>query len=220
MVRAQGTETMLAFCRAAGADLRFTSSSAVFPDRGGPWPEGRTRSWGGITGYGAAKIAAEDAIAASGVPSAIVRLPSLYDLEAPNPSDIYEIVLAAALRTGAWPRDLCFPMIDVTATAAFLLGLVTGFDASFYNLIAGRVVPDAPGSMDAADWLDTVELPPGIARIIAEFPETLYADAEFDTGAARSAWARMSDAPFDAICDARALLARRAAAYQGEPALT
>lgn len=217
---ARGIDTVLSFCRAAEADLRFTSSSAVFPDRGGPWPEAVARPWEGCTGYGAAKIAAETAIAASGVPAAIVRLPSLYDLEAPNPRDIYEIILAASFRADAWPRGLRFPMTDVTAAAAFLLGPVSRPDAPAYNLVAGRVIPGRPASLSEADWLAAVDLPPGISRVITEFPETLRADAEFDTDAARAAWAEVSDAPFDAICDARALLAQRVGTYQKEPALT
>ena len=217
---ARGTEAVLSFCRDAGADLRFTSSSAVFADRGGPWPEGPARPWDGITGYGAAKIAAEDAIRASGVPAAIVRLPSLYDLAAPNPRDIYEIVLKAALEADAWPRGLVFPMIDVVAAAAFLLGPITEAGAPFYNLVAGRVVPAAPAPLDPEGWLAAVDLPPGIARVIADVPNTLCADAAFETNRARAAWARLSDAPFETICDAGDLLARRGDAYQGEPAFT
>ena len=217
---ARGIEAVLAFCRAAGADLRFTSSSAVFPDRGGPWPEGPAHRWDGCTGYGAAKIAAEHAIAGSGIPAAIVRLPSLYDLEAPNPRDIYEIVLAASLRAGVWPRDLCFPMTDVTAAAAFLLGPIAAPGAPAYNLMSGRVCPGGDRSLPAAEWLAAVDLPPGIVRVIEEFPDTLRADAAFETDAARAAWARVSEAPYGSISDPRALLERRAADYQGEPALT
>ena len=218
---ARGIDTVLAFCRAAGADLRFTSSSAVFPDRGGPWPEGPAQVWDGVTGYGAAKIAAEAVIAASGVPAAIVRLPSLYDLAVPNPRDIYEIVLAASVRAGAVPRGLAFPMTDVTAAAAFLLGAITGPDAPFYNLIAdARVAPAGPDALAVAQWQDTVDLPPGIARVIADFPDTLRADADFVTDAARAAWTRVADAPYDTISDPPALLSRRATAYQSDPALT
>ncbi len=216
----RGTEAVLAFCRAAAADLRFTSSTAVFPDRGGPWPEGPARHWDGITGYGAAKIDAEDAIRAAGVPSALVRLPSLYDLARPNPRDIYEIVLRAALEGGAWPRGLRFPMIDVEAAAAFVLGPIVAEHAPTYNLVAGSVVPDAPGAVDPAAWCASADLPPGIARVLAEHPDTLHADATFETAAARAAWARVSTRPFEAIGDPEALLACRAAAYQGEPALS
>ncbi|WP_334064471.1 AMP-binding protein [Limimaricola cinnabarinus] len=216
---ARGIETVLAFCRAAGADLRFTSSSAVFPDRGGPWPEAPARTWEGCTGYGAAKIAAEAAITASNVPAAILRLPSLYDLDAPNPRDICETILAAAYRADAFPQGLCFPMTDVTAAAALLLGPVTGPDAPVYNLIApARIAPN--GAMPPRDWLEAVELPSGIAAVIAQHPDTLRADATFEAGAARAAWARISDAPFETISDPAALLARRRAAYQSEPALT
>ncbi|SDF02072.1 AMP-binding protein [Limimaricola pyoseonensis] len=218
---ARGIETVLAFCRAAGADLRFSSSSAVFPDRGGPWPEGPAAPWDGCTGYGAAKIAAEAAITASGLPAAIIRLPSLYDLDAPNPRDICEILLAAAFAAGAVPQGMRFPMTDVTAAAALLLGPVTGADAPVYNLIPdARVMPEAATPLTARDWLATVDLPAGIARVVAEAPDTLTVDAGFETAAARAAWARVSDAPFAAICDAGALLARRRAAYQSEPALT
>ncbi|PSK85812.1 acyl-CoA synthetase (AMP-forming)/AMP-acid ligase II [Limimaricola soesokkakensis] len=216
---ARGIETVLGFCRAAGADLRFSSSSAVFPEQGGPWPEGPAQPWEGCTGYGAAKIAAEAAIAASGVPAAIIRLPSLYDLEAPNPRDICEIILAAAFRAGVFPQAMAFPMIDVTAAAAVLLGPVTGSEVPIYNLVAEtRVTHD--GALPARDWVEAVDLPSGIARVIAETPETLRADATFDSAAARTAWAQVSEMPFEAISDAAALLARRRAAYQSEPALT
>lgn len=70
---ARGMDTVLQFCCDANADLRFTSSSSVFPDRGGPWPETPAKLWDNITGYGAAKIAAETAIRASGISAAIVR---------------------------------------------------------------------------------------------------------------------------------------------------
>ncbi|MGR3484330.1 MAG: AMP-binding protein [Paracoccaceae bacterium] len=217
---ARGTATVLDFCAAAGADLRFTSSSSVFPDRGGPWPEARVEPWDGITGYGAAKIAAEAAIAASGVPSALVRLPSLYDLDAPNMRDIYELILAASLRLGAWPRGLCFPMTDVRAAAAFLLGCRVEAGGRVSNLMApGHVAPDGP-SLPPAEWLAGADLPEGIARVIAVYPDTLRADATFACDSAQADWARLSDRPYASICDADGLLAARRAAYQGEPALT
>jgi len=217
---ARGMETVLAFCRDAGADLRFTSSSAVFPDRGGPWPEAPASVWEGCTGYGAAKIAAEDAIRAANISAAILRLPSLYDLEAPNPRDIYEIILKASYIAGRMPKSLTFPMTDVTAAAAFLLGPVTGPDAPIYNLMADtRIMPDDPRALAPADWLACAQLEPGIARVIADFPDTLCADAAFDNTAARAAWAKISNQPFDSISDATALLDRRARDYQSDPAL-
>ena len=218
---ARGMTTVLEFCSDARADLRFTSSTSVVPDRGGPWPEGLIPTWEGCTGYGAAKIAAEATICNANIPAAIVRLPSLYDLEAPNPRDIYEIILEAGLRAGHMPRGLAFPMIDVTAIAAFLLGDITTPIASIYNLIPdGRVMPTQPQPIAPQDWLKKVTLDPGIAGVIAEFPDTLRADAVFETVQARAAWARVNDEPFETLCDADMLLARRAEAYQGEPALT
>jgi acyl-coenzyme A synthetase/AMP-(fatty) acid ligase/nucleoside-diphosphate-sugar epimerase/acyl carrier protein len=217
---ARGMETVLTFCADAGADLRFTSSSAVFPDRGGPWPEAPAEVWDGCTGYGAAKIAAENAIRASGVSSAIVRLPSLYDLEAPNPRDIYEIVLRASLLAGHMPESLEFPMTDVTAAAAFLLGPVTAPDAPIYNLMADApIVPKDPAALAPNDWLAKVTLAPGIAKVIADFPDTLRADSTFENAAARIAWGRISKQPFDTISNGDTLLLRRARDYQSDPAL-
>lgn len=217
---ARGMDTVLAFCSAADADLRFTSSSAVFPDRGGPWPEAPAIVWDGCTGYGAAKIAAEVAIQGSGISAAIVRLPSLYDLYAPNPRDIYEIILTASLRAGHMPQTLEFPMTDVTAAAAFLLGPVTGPDAPIYNLMADvRIVPEDQNSLDVIDWLKVVELNPGIANVIANFPDTLRADATFINTVTRAAWAQMSERPYSSISDGDALLSRRTLAYQSAPAL-
>jgi acyl-coenzyme A synthetase/AMP-(fatty) acid ligase/nucleoside-diphosphate-sugar epimerase/acyl carrier protein len=217
---ARGIQTVLSFCRDAKADLRFTSSSAVFPDRGGPWPEAPAIVWVDCTGYGAAKIAAEVAIQTSGVSSAIVRLPSLYDLDAPNPRDIYEIILAASFCAGNMPRSLEFPMTDVTATATFLLGPVTAPDAPIYNLMADKcIVPDDASALSAKDWLAKVALEPGIAKVIADFPDTLRADATFVNIAARTTWERISSLPFEDISDSDALLTRRAGAYQSDPAL-
>jgi acyl-coenzyme A synthetase/AMP-(fatty) acid ligase/nucleoside-diphosphate-sugar epimerase/acyl carrier protein len=217
---ARGMETVLTFCADAGADLRFTSSSAVFPDRGGNWPEAPAEVWDGCTGYGAAKIAAEKAIRASGVPSAIVRLPSLYDLEAPNPRDIYEIILRASQRAGHMPQSLEFPMTDVIAAAAFLLGPVTAPDAPIYNLIAdARIVPRGTTALAPNDWLAKVTLAPGISKVIADFPDTLRADSTFGNAAARAAWGQVSDRPFETISDGASLLTRRARDHQSDPAL-
>jgi acyl-coenzyme A synthetase/AMP-(fatty) acid ligase/nucleoside-diphosphate-sugar epimerase/acyl carrier protein len=216
----RGMDTVLTFCGAAEADLRFTSSSAVFPDRGGPWPEGPATAWEGCTGYGAAKIAAEDAIQKAGIPAAIVRLPSLYDLNAPNPRDIYEIILKASLRGGHMPRSLEFPMTDVTAAATFLLGPVTAPNAPIYNLMADRrITPTDPHARDAKVWLQTVELAPGIANVISSFPDTLRADASFINTDACAAWEKITDRPYSSISDGKALLSRRASDYQSAPAL-
>lgn len=218
---ARGMETVLTFCQDAGADLRFTSSSAVFPDRGGPWPEAHVTPWEGCTGYGAAKIAAEAAIRVSGIRAAIVRLPSLYDLDAPNPRDIYEIILEASLRAGHMPQSLEFPMTDVTAAAMFLLGPVTAQDAPIYNLMAdARLAPSDLNALAAKEWLAKVTLAPGIAKVIADFPNTLRADSTFENTAARTAWEQMTARPFSDISDGSTLLARRARSYQSDPALT
>jgi acyl-coenzyme A synthetase/AMP-(fatty) acid ligase/thioester reductase-like protein/acyl carrier protein len=218
---ARGIEAVLTFCADAGADLRFTSSSAVFPDRGGPWPETTATVWDSCTGYGAAKIAAEDAIRASGIPAAIVRLPSLYDLETPNLRDIYEIILKASLRAGHMPQSLEFPMTDVTAAAAFLLGPITAPDGPIYNLMADvRIAPKCSNALAPTEWLAKVALDPGIAKVIADFPDTLCADATFENTAARAMWARISDQPFEIISGGDTLLAQRACDYQSDPALT
>ncbi len=218
---ARGLETVLTFCSDASADLRFTSSSAVFPDRGGPWPEAPAIAWEGCTGYGAAKIAAETAIRASGVPAAIVRLPSLYDLDAPNPRDIYEIILKASLCAGHMPCSLEFPMTDVTAAATFLLGPITAPEAPIFNLMAdSNITPTGPAPLPTQAWLSEVTLDPGIARVVAEFPDTMRADSTFENTAARTAWERITGRPFKVICDGDALLERRAADYQSDPAFT
>jgi len=149
-----------------------------------------------------------------------VRLPSLYDLEAPNPRDIYEIILKASFEAGHMPQSLAFPMTDVTAAAAFLLGPVTGPDAPIYNLMAdSRIMPKDANALAPSEWLANVTLAPGIAKVIAEFPETLCADAVFENSAARSAWGQISNQPFDQISSGDALLTRRARDYQSDPAL-
>lgn len=209
-----GIRTVLQFCRDAGAELRFSSSTAVFPETGGLFAEGPAQAFEGCSGYGAAKIAAEAEIAASGVPAALVRLPSLYDMAAPNPRDICEIVLAACRQLGAMPQGLTFPMTDVRAAAAFLVGLPAQTGVAWFNLIADvPIVARGLPVLPAAEWVKRAPLSDGVRRLIASDPLTIAADARFDNAAARSAWR----GDYAAICDAPALIARRL--YHSEPAL-
>ncbi|WP_243394400.1 hypothetical protein [Yoonia maritima] len=111
-------------------------------------------------------------------------------------------------------------MTDVTAAAAFLLGPVTAMGSPIYNLMAAaRITPNDPNAMPVGDWLASVDLDPGIANVIANFPETLQTDASFINTAACAAWARVSGRPYSVISDGDTLLARRGAAYQRAPAL-
>jgi len=211
-----GISNVVQFCRDAGADLRFSSSTAVFPETGGPFAEGPARLFDGCSGYGAAKIAAEAEIASSGLPAAIVRLPSLYDMDAPNPRDICEIVLAACREAGAIPRGLTFPMTDVRAAAAFLTGLTPPTGVAWFNLIAdAAIAPDANhmAVLDRTEWLDRVRLSDGVRRLIEADAQILAADARFDNAAAKAAWR----GDYAAICDAPRLIGQRL--HQSEPAL-
>jgi hypothetical protein len=81
------------------------------------------------------------------------------------------------------------------------------------------IVPDDASALSAKDWLAKVALEPGIAKVIADFPDTLRADATFVNIAARTTWERISSLPFEDISDSDALLTRRAGAYQSDPAL-
>jgi hypothetical protein len=119
------------------------------------------------------------------------------------------------------PQSLEFPMTDVTAAAAFLLGPITAPAAPIYNLMAdARIAPVAKAALPASAWLGAVTLEAGIAKVIADFPDTLRADSTFENNAARLAWARISTQPFDSISDGDTLLKRRARDYQSDPALT
>ena len=208
-----GIETVLDFCREAGAPLAFSSSTSIFPDRGGPYPEGPAAPFDGISGYGAAKIAAEAAIAASGVPALILRLPSLYDLEAPNPKDIYETILAACREAGRMPEGLRFRMTDVRAAAALLARFIPVDGAIYANLIADALVaPDPDTDLPAAAtdaWLDTAPLAEGARRLLRDAPFTLSADAAFETGMVRQLWAEAGLGDYASISQPERLLARR-----------
>ncbi|MFV0384758.1 AMP-binding protein, partial [Paracoccus sp. (in: a-proteobacteria)] len=216
-----GIAAILQFCHDSGADLRFSSSSAVFPETGGPHPEAPAAMYDACSGYGAAKIEAESQIAASGVSAAIVRLPSLYGLDAPNHRDIYEIILQASRAIGCLPEGLIFPMTDLHAAAGFLVGLRPGAGARFYNLIADDPVTADAGfervSPDA--WLARAPLPDLVRDLIAETPAILHADAVFENAAAKAQWQQAGMGDFAALSDGRALLDRRLR-HHSEPALT
>lgn len=211
-----GIRAIVQFCADAGADLCFSSSTAVFPETGGPFPEGPAQIFDGCSGYGAAKIAAEMQIVASGVPAALVRLPSLYDIDAPNPRDICEILLAACRDSGSMPQGLCFPMTDVRAAADFLTGLPPMGGTDWFNLIAdARITPDSPDLrvLAPAEWLAQAPLSDAVRRLIAADPLILSADARFDNAKAATQLPQV----FARACDAPGLIARRL--HHSEPAL-
>jgi dTDP-4-dehydrorhamnose reductase len=211
-----GVANILQFCRDAGADLRFSSSSAVFPDTGGPHCEGATEAFPKCSGYGAAKIDAEHQIAKSGVSAAIVRLPSLYDLSAPNPNDIYEIIMAACADLGRVPEGLAFRMIDVHAAARFLVGLQRGEGARYFNLTPDQFVSAThlPGGASFAvlhpeTWLRDAPISDAERALIASDLSVLGATATLTHDAARAQWERISDAPFEVVSDPNSLVAHR-----------
>ncbi len=206
-----GIAVVLQFCQDAGADIRFSSSTAVFPETGGPHAEDVAAAFEGWSGYGAAKIAAEAAIAASGVPAAIVRLPSLYDLQNPNPKDIYETIFTACQVSGTAPAGLTFPMIDVQAAAQFLVRADVAAGASYYNLIPDDYVCLDESIVEVAaisptDWIATAPLSTGERSLIADGPTILCADAAFDTAAAKSAWHAAGLGAYAAVSNPSAVL--------------
>lgn len=224
-----GIATILQFCRDADAPLVFSSSTSVFPDIGGPFPEGPTPIFDGISGYGAAKIAAEEAIAASGLSATIVRLPSLYDLEGPNPKDFYETILTACRQLGRVPDGLCFKMTDVRAAASFLVRLADTKGLNYCNLIADDRVTGAQAGLPAIppkDWIETAPLAAPERRLLREAPTTLQADADFDNAQAKRLWSGFGLGPFAAVSDTAEVVARRlqsatkVSSYQSDPALT
>lgn len=210
-----GISNILDFCASAEADLRFTSSSAVFPDAGGPFPEAATQLFEGCSGYGAAKIDAEAQIAASGVPSAIVRLPSLYDLTAPNPHDIYEIIMAACATMKALPEGLTFRMVDVHAVAAVLVGLAPpDGGAQYYNYgpdayVTPAVMPSNFAVLSPQDWLRAAPLSEAERALIASDMLVLRATSQFDHANARTAWAQVMEGDFTTSTNPAALIQAR-----------
>lgn len=220
-----GTANILQFCTDAGADLRFSSSSAVFPDQGGRYPEAPTTIYPQCSGYGAAKIAAETQIAASGVPAAIVRLPSLYDLSAPNPNDIYEIIMAACARMGAVPAGLTFRMIDVQAAARFLAELTAPAGVAYFNLTPDiyATPPQGMTALPVAEWLRDAPLSEAERGLIASDLTVLHATAMLEHQAANGMWTQITGLPFAALADPAALMQTRLAKaphYHSDPALT
>lgn len=210
-----GMANVLQLCKDAGADLRFTSSSAVFPDVGGPHPEAPGALFDGCSGYGAAKIDAEARIEASGVPAAIVRLPSLYALDAPNEKDIYEIIMGACKRLGAVPEGLSFRMVDVHSAAAFLMGLPPSTDGVTYHnfgpdiLITPDMVPPSFAVLPQHAWLQSAPLSDAERSLIAADLDVLRATCSFVHQTAHAAWQKMTGTDLCATSDPRALVTAR-----------
>lgn len=191
-----GISNILQFCRDAGADLRFSSSNAVFPETGGPYPEAPTELFDGCNGYGAAKIAAEAQIARSDVPAAIVRLPSLYDMDAPNPKDIYEVIMSACRELGAVPKGLTFAMTDVRAAAAFLAQLPPVKETAYYNLVPDDFITNTVG-MTELPWDDWIAKAPltDVEKALFRDTSVFRANAVLSNEHAKEAWSRISPDP-------------------------
>ena len=207
-------ETVLQFCGDAGADLRFTSSSAVFPDTGGPYSETPAQVFEGCSGYGAAKIAAEALILASDVPATIVRLPSLYDLAAPNTHDIYEIIMKACIAMRAVPEGFTFRMVDVHAAAKFLVGVPAGQGQAICNFapnvfVTHDMVPDTFKVLAVQTWLQDAPLSDAERALIAADTSVLHAASKFDQQAAHAAWSQISGTDLATATDPQALITQR-----------
>ncbi|MFN3664308.1 SDR family oxidoreductase, partial [Yoonia sp.] len=219
-----GISNILQFCADAGADLRFSSSTAVFADQGGRYPEGVATAFPEISGYGAAKVAAEALIAESGVDAAVVRLPSLYDLENPNPNDIYEIIMAACAGMQAVPEGLTFRMIAVQAAARFLADLTRAEGLRYFNLTPDIYAspPDMP-VLPVEVWLRDAPLSDGERALIAADLSVLRATATLTHDAASAAWRQITGEGFDAVSDPDALIAARLGSvphHHNDPAFT
>ncbi|SFR31504.1 Acyl-CoA synthetase (AMP-forming)/AMP-acid ligase II [Yoonia tamlensis] len=205
-----GIANILQFCRDADADLRFSSSVAVFPDTGGRHPETATSLYESCGGYGAAKIDAEQMIAASSVRAAIVRLPSLYDLDAPNPNDIYETIVTACAKMRTVPEGLMFRMIDVHSAARFLVEIPASDGARYFNLAPDLWAnPNQLPTVPVAEWLAQAPVTQAERALIASDLTVLHADARFDFGQARAAWENIADTPFASISAPDLLISRR-----------
>ncbi|MEP5153905.1 AMP-binding protein [Planktotalea sp.] len=210
-----GITNVLKFCTASNADLRFSSSSAVFADIGGPYAETATSAYAHCSGYGAAKIEAEALIAASGVPAAIVRLPSLYDLEAPNGKDIYEIIVKACAEMRAIPEGFAFRMIDVHAAARFLGSVPRSDGAHYYNFapehfdVASNIEGLGIDVRPLTDWLRDAPLTQAEKALIKADLSVLKADAVLSNAHAEDMWGRVTGEPLSNISQPRDLLARR-----------
>jgi len=220
-----GIANILQFCADARADLRFSSSSAVYADTGGRYPEGPTTPYPQISGYGAAKVAAEALIAASGVDAAIVRLPSLYDLDNPNPNDIYEIIMKACADMQAIPEGLTFRMIAVQAAAQFLSDVPRQNGAKYFNLTPDLYAKAPKGMkvLPVQDWLRDAPLSDAERALIAADLTVLHATATLTHDAASAVWTLLTGAPFNAVSDPAALIAARLeiiSHHHNDPAFT
>lgn len=219
-----GISNILQFCADAGADLRFSSSTAVFADQGGRYPEGPTTAYPQISGYGAAKVAAEALIAESGVDAAVVRLPSLYDLGNPNPNDIYEIIMKACAQMQAVPEGLTFRMIAVQAAARFLADLPKAEGVRCFNLTPD-IYATAPAMpvLPADQWLREAPLSEGERALINADLSVLQATATLTHDAASAAWQQITGEVFTAVSDPAALIKARLGSvshHHNDPALT
>ncbi|MEY8097857.1 AMP-binding protein [Falsihalocynthiibacter sp. S25ZX9] len=211
-----GIANILQFCRDASADLRFSSTSAVFADTGGPYDEAATAIYPQCSGYGAAKIEAEHQIAKSGVAASIVRLPSLYDLDAPNSKDIYEVIMAACAQIQAVPEGFAFRMIDVHAAARFLADLIPTDGARYFNLTPNQYATTAllPEVAEIAvipveNWLRAAPLSDAERALIASDLTALKATATLTHDAAQKMWEGITEQSFASLSSPAELLARR-----------
>ncbi|MEP3297655.1 MAG: AMP-binding protein [Pseudoruegeria sp.] len=209
-----GIANILQFCTDAAADLRFTSSSAVFPDSGGLFQEAATALFDGCSGYGASKIEAEAQIVSSGINAAIVRLPSLYDLKIPNEKDIYEIIMTACNRIKAVPEGFMFRMVDVHAAAIFIVGLRPGDGVNYYNFapdiwVDPNLIPQGYATLSQDVWIKDAGLSDAERALIAADKTVLHAASRFYHKASQTEWEETTRTGFAQTSNPTALINAR-----------
>ncbi len=198
-----GTEHVTQFACSANAPLVFVSSSSVFPDRGGPFAESETHVFDGISGYGSAKIAAENSIMRQCDAATIVRIPSLHDPRTPNRDDIYERIGASILQMELWPRNLRFQMLQRDPFCAFLARILANGSAHgilnvFTNVFirnGKRHGADRMREVSDSYWISRSRLPRDTKKALRA-QNLFQADALFETAQARKTWASLTGRPY------------------------
>lgn len=187
-VTAAGPASVALAAREVGARLVHLSSDAIFDGQHGPYDEAAVPS--PITSYGAAKAAAEVAVAAIDPAAAIVRTSLIVRLEPPDPQTQMVLDIAAGRRQEGLFTDEVRCPIAVEDVAAAVIELAGGRYAGLLH-VAG---PEA---------VTRHELGGLLLRALGGAPETLPASTIAASGLRRPADVRLSTEAARAILRTR-----------------
>ncbi|RVU86559.1 NAD-dependent epimerase/dehydratase family protein [Leucothrix sargassi] len=207
----EGGHHIINFCHASAAQLHFVSTSAVFPDQGGPYPESLISNPQVTSGYGLTKIAVERDISENLSDYSIYRIPSVTDADTPNDADVYERIKQLSLAHGVFPTPFCTQLVQLHEVAALIAGaalngrqdgvlnVMPNFYLSDKSMSQFEGIEQALEKLPYDQWLKRVGADDALSDYLSEHATNFDMNASFVNGNAQRVYKALTECDLDAV---------------------